>query len=931
MADSTDVDIATERELADGVEHTGATKREGHGSVRVLPRGSTDAIEHFRRGTLLGRYVVIDVLGEGGMGVVYTAYDPELDRKVAVKLLQAGTDGSGGKAWLLREAQALARLSHPNVIAVHDVGVLPGDRVFVAMELVEGVTLRKWLDTPHGWRETLDVMRDAGAGLAAAHAAGLVHRDFKPENVLVGEDGRVRVLDFGLARLSSDRDGAPVERSSDREIEVKSPLSEQLTIAGTVVGTPVYMAPELHAGGGANPATDQFSFGVTLYEALFRLRPYSKDALRAADSALRPRTPPSDVRVPVAIQRALMRAISIDPGERYSSMTDLIEELARDPLARRKKLAAGAGGVAVLGGAIAAVFALSSRGNHASAPEPCVGIEARLAGAWDPAIAKQIESAFAATKHPRAAKSFAAVKVALDRYASDWSEMATESCRATRVSGEQTEHDMTLRQDCLDTARDELHAFTSLLKDPDAALIDKAEPAAYKLDPIARCADLPMLRAPDRPPPEIRPRLAEAQAKIAAGKAAVIAGRFGAAINRGKQATALVRELDYDPALAASQTLVGSALIQVGNFADGVEALTEGARAAIRGRQDDLATQAALWAALAYATGLDKQELAIAWFGIGSSTAARVHDRMLEVKLLETEGVVRGKSGDLRAAVAAHEKALALAIELLGKDNVVIAQEESNLAVSLTKVGAYAKAKPHYEHAVEIVERTLGEHPDLAPVLTGLALCHVHSGEVAKARGLYERALSIQESHFGPNSPLLIITLNNFADMLLRSKGQGALAKQYVDRALAIATRTIGRGHPMYHTIATTAGEAMAAMGHTGDAEKQFDTVIALEDKVHSPVLGVTLTARARIAVDENQWDAAVELAQRGVEALEATGGNNAPNLWPTLVVLAKAQIGAGHPDLAKPALERAHQIATSAQVTDAELAEVRALQSSLQ
>jgi predicted Ser/Thr protein kinase len=192
----------------------------------------------------LGRYLVLRVLGEGGMGVVFSAYDEELDRRVAIKVLSTrAAGGTSGRARIRREAQAMARLSHPSVITVHDVGEVDGD-VFVAMELVDGETLGAWLarERPK-WRRVLEVFAEAGRGLAAAHAAGLVHRDFKPDNVMLGRDGRVRVMDFGLARGSAAED----EPSPGGDAEVARGVDLRLTRSGAVMGTPLYMAPEQHA------------------------------------------------------------------------------------------------------------------------------------------------------------------------------------------------------------------------------------------------------------------------------------------------------------------------------------------------------------------------------------------------------------------------------------------------------------------------------------------------------------------------------------------------------------------------------------------------------------------------------------------------------------------------------------------------------------
>jgi serine/threonine protein kinase len=246
------------------------------------------------QGTKIGRYQILRRAGAGGMGVVYLAHDPDLDRKVAVKLLHP--DKSDDKR-LLREARAMAKVTHPNVVTVHDVGAVD-EGVFVAMEFVEGQTLREWLRAERDIDRILEVFIEAGRGLAAAHAAGLVHRDFKPDNVLIGDDGRVRVTDFGLAR---DHD----------------PLRSQITQIGAVVGTPWYMAPEVLAGSQADARSDQFSFAVTLYQALVGHRPRPDLPLMESGAAL-----------PARVKRILQRALRPDPAARFESMAELVSELA---------------------------------------------------------------------------------------------------------------------------------------------------------------------------------------------------------------------------------------------------------------------------------------------------------------------------------------------------------------------------------------------------------------------------------------------------------------------------------------------------------------------------------------------------------------------------------------------------------------------------
>jgi serine/threonine-protein kinase len=291
-------------------------------------------------GSTVGRFVVEGTLGAGGMGVVLSAFDPTLNRKVALKLLRpdAGARGEVGRELLRREAQAMAQLAHPNVATVYEVGTV-GEQLFVAMELVEGQTLGGWLrQGPRDWRAMVAMFVAAGRGLEHAHAAGLVHRDFKPDNVLVGRDGRPRVTDFGLVSL----------RAAGPRLAMESPV-QTLSQAGTVA----YMAPEQLRGEPSDARSDQFAFCVALHHALYGERPFAADAPPEARSA--PPRPPPGRRVPARLFPVIARGLAAAPEQRWPSMSALLKELSREPQ-RRWLWAAGLALLAV-GAALAVVRA----------------------------------------------------------------------------------------------------------------------------------------------------------------------------------------------------------------------------------------------------------------------------------------------------------------------------------------------------------------------------------------------------------------------------------------------------------------------------------------------------------------------------------------------------------------------------------------------
>lgn len=463
-------------------------------------------------GAKVGRYDVLERVGAGGMGVVYRAYDPELHREVAVKLLKASRSSGQAEAKrrkrLLREARAMAQLSHPNVIPVYDVGEY-GDGLYVAMEFVLGSNARQWLKAEKPpWRRTLGVFRAAGRGLAAAHTAGLVHRDFKPANVLVGDDGRVRVLDFGLARALVDEpdpelDAGPVFARYEPEVERN--WSETLTADGTILGTPVYMAPEQYAGKAADARSDQYSYCIALFEALYGVLPFADGSIKEQARAKyrgEIRDAPSSSPVPPRLYHVLRRGLSPRPDDRFGTMPDLLRELRtvhedqeQPPTPWRAWTAVGV--IMGLTSGLVMVAALD-RPEPAPVAPVCPPTSEVLARTWDAQRRAEAREGFVASKVAGAEDRFEEVATGLDGHMAAWASLYERSCaepprgaRATRL------HQARLA--CLERHRGDLSAFVDALAQPTTIVVHRAASAVHGLPPLEDCEDeLALLAASDR-------------------------------------------------------------------------------------------------------------------------------------------------------------------------------------------------------------------------------------------------------------------------------------------------------------------------------------------------------------------------------------------------------------------------------------------------
>ncbi|MBV8761431.1 MAG: protein kinase, partial [Deltaproteobacteria bacterium] len=384
-------------------------------------------------GGRIGKYEIVRAVGSGGMGSVWAARDPDLDREVAIKLLHATDASLEQRTRLLREARAMARLKHPNVLTVYEVASA-GGRDFIAMELVDGVSLDEWLRTKPPAREVWDAIIAAGRGLVAAHAAGLIHRDFKPHNVLRSRDGRVLVTDFGLARGSLDPD-APVEQSA-----ADSVLDVRMTATGALLGTPAYMAPEQFEGE-TDARTDQFGFCVTAWEALAGTRPYSGASLQelheAAGSDVRAR----DAKLPAGVRAVLERGLAPDPAKRWPDMAALLSALERTRRTWPRRIAMVAPIVAIAGG-IAAFVALRS---HGAAAPPCEPEQA-FGSAWTPEVRNDVLAI-----HPE----LASYAPRIDTYRTLWLQGYARACKAS-------DRDRALA--CYGELRDEVALHVELLQ-----------------------------------------------------------------------------------------------------------------------------------------------------------------------------------------------------------------------------------------------------------------------------------------------------------------------------------------------------------------------------------------------------------------------------------------------------------------------------------
>jgi tetratricopeptide (TPR) repeat protein/tRNA A-37 threonylcarbamoyl transferase component Bud32 len=885
----------------------------------------------------IGPYTVIGTLGRGGMGMVYAAYDDKLDRKVALKQLHSLQDtGTSGRGRMLREAQALARVSHPNVVQVYEVGEYEQE-IYIAMEFVRGETLRSWLRArPRSWREVLAVFLQAGRGLVAAHAAGVIHRDFKPDNVMIGDDGRVRVMDFGLARATGRADVDPEYELPAHD----SALSATLTAAGTLLGTPAYMAPEQFAGAGEiDVHADQFAYCVALFEALYGQRPFAGHNIRAlADNIRRGEIRQAPRRgAPRWLRQIVTRGLAVAPAQRWPRMAALLTRIERGQRLARLRLFVALltfAGLAALAGW--AFYRADLAARHAA----CEAAGAELDLAWNDATRAQLRESFVAADAADAAATVDRVIPWLDRHADAWKRARADACIDTDIHHTWTADTLDHSSWCLEERRMEFESLVAELSRADRMVVQKAVPAAAGLDPVGPCRDAAALARLPIPPAEGRDEARAVRAELARSSNLHAAGKFGEARETARAALTRAEGLAWLPLTAAARLRLGLALDRLAASADAARELEEAGFAAMEAGALGVAADAAI--ALVTLTGqkLTRFDDAARWSRLAGLALRELEPRpgLRTAANLIGLATVRSLTGDLAGANALQRQALAIQEEALGPDHLQVAATLQALTTSYMHLAAFPEALAASERSLKIRESVLGpthgdvarsltnqglvlrrmgdypaslamqvraaavteqalgpEHPDLAVVLTNLANIHLLMGSLEQARAPQERALAIREAALGPEHPEVAASLSNLG-IYFANSGDLARAREVFKRALAIREKVFGGEHPeVVISLVNLAGVNVKLA--PVDALPQLERALALNEKLlgpEHPSLVTVLINLSHLDLEAGRFEAARARCERGVAIVEKAQGPKHPELALPLLCLARALLRLG-------------------------------------
>jgi eukaryotic-like serine/threonine-protein kinase len=866
-------------------------------------------------GGRLGRYRLDAVLGRGGMGVVYAAFDPALDRAVALKVMRFGRGGSSSpgdsQARMLREAQALAGLAHPNVVTIYDVGRVE-DRVYMAMELVEGQTLERWMKAgPHSWRRVARVMLEAGRGLVAAHRQGLVHRDFKPANVLIGADGRVRVADFGLARsgtsVGRSRDGRGFEGAWD-SAESHSSRLPVLTEAGTVMGTPGYMAPEQVAGEQVDTRSDQFAFCVTFYQALYGHRPHEgvdrREVLRNARLG-KVRDPPAQRRVPARLRRLIVRGLSPDPDARWDDLEQLLTRIEGQLRWRP------ASSIWMVGTGV--VFAVAAGMSLISwiAADPCAGVADEMHAVWNAERRSRVAVAFASSEVVHAADTWARVSDRLDAQAARWVEAREDACRSPDADA--AARDETVA--CLAHRRAELATLVEVLATPDEETVRGAAMATAGLQPISDCEHaLRFTRGVPPPPDHLVDQVRQLREQLASVAVYRDIRRFDRALEIGGTVLRAADELGHEPLRAEALYRHGRTLSELGEYTNAAEHMENAFYVALEAGHDTIAAEAASSLFFVHAYRRGDRDAAARWLGQAESATARtgLAGGNARWRLANDRGTVAIRDAEYEVAQALLTRALELAREHYGGDNLQTASVVGNLGVVELSRGDLDAARRSFETALAISDSLVGsEHPRRASWFNNLGVIEQNQGNHEASLEYFANAYEIESVIFDDAHPNVGMSLNNIGGALAHL-GRDLEAKEYFERSIAVYERAesfdpLDRARPVGNL-----GRTHSVLGeHTRGIERLREAIRIIEEATgpEHPDLGPHCINLGAVYLRIGEHEEALVQMQRALEIDRRVLGSEHPFVASTLASMGEVHEQLGRHALATELLEQALSI----------------------
>ena len=662
----------------------------------------------------------------------------------------------------------------------------------------------------------------AGRGLAAAHGVGIVHRDFKPDNVMVGRDGSVRVLDFGVARSTT-------AATDDGIASVGTAVT--MTNSGGVVGTPAYMAPEQIASEPVDERADQFSFCVTLFEALSGRRPFSGASAQELLSAVRNQRIDSaaEQRIPTWIRLILARGLRAAATDRYGSMAELLAALDRDPAIARRRYLVAAGLIFAVAGAGLTVAHQSRR--HASVA--CESAPSGWTDAWGAARRDQVRAAFLATRVPYAEAAFQTVAQTLDQYAQKWSAIHTDACRATWLRREQSAELLDLRMSCLNQRRGGAKALIDLFTAADARTVEKSVQATYSLEDVQSCANVATLEMTLPPPadPAARSRIQALRSRLAHATALGDTGKVADALAVVSALKPEARALSYPPLMAETLLLEGDLRLRTSDAPGSTSALLGATAAAMDGRDDRVAAQAAMF--LVYAVGYlqQRRDEGRFWGELAQAAIRRsgAEQPVLLARVLTNVASLDHEEGKLDEGVARLRRAIAL-VERAESDSPRLAMMLSNLAVNLADLRRQDEALAAARRSQAVREKTQGmNHPDLAFALQALAAILTEMKRYEEAIPVFRRAVAIREASLGPNNWLTGISHSALGDAYRGTADYDRALSSY-RHAIAIYEKIPGTPLRLFSGAYFGVGKTELILGRSATAVLPLERALAIQE-----------------------------------------------------------------------------------------------------